>query len=200
MMIKKTTLYLIVTVLIAVPGIAQDTDYSFKKGDVIWVGNSNINSVKQYFYNSTNDEYHSVRSTRFSLNFKRISLLSESSGIGLLGQTQVLVSDRYNFSLSYLGAGALYRHYVLNRSKINMYVEGNSMLGYNIALADATGSTKSDGFRIRPALKYGVNINLNKTAGLFFEIGPEWESSMKDLVFDSKALRATIGIQFLKNK
>lgn len=199
-MIKKTTLLLIVTVLVTVPVIAQETDYSFKKGDIIWVGNSNINSIKQYFYNSTNDEYHSVRSTRFSLNFKRISLLTESSGIGLMGQTQILVSDQYNFSLSYLGAGALYRHYVVSRSKVNMYVEGNSMLGYNIALADATGATESDGFRIRPALKYGVTLNLNKTAALFFEIGPEWESNMKNLDFDSKALRATIGIQFLKNK
>ncbi|MBO6536132.1 MAG: hypothetical protein JJ966_07915 [Balneolaceae bacterium] len=199
-MIKKTILFLIVAVLFTAQGIAQESEFSYKKGDVIWVGNSNINSFKTHYYNSTSESYSTRRSSLVSLNFKRISLLSENSGVGLLGQTQMAVSDQYSFQVTYLGAGLLFRQYFLQRSKFNMYVEGNSMLGNNMALADATGSTNSNGFRIRPSLKYGLNLNVSKSAGLFFEIGPEWESDLKTADFDSKALRATIGVQFLNNK
>ncbi len=199
-MIKKTILFLIVAVLFTAHSIAQESEFSYKKGDVIWVGNSNINSTNFYYYNSTLEEFISNRNTRISLSFKRISLISESSGIGVLGQMQMLVSDEYNLGLNYLGAGALYRKYVLTRSKLDVYAEGNTLVGYDMALADATGGTKSGGYRIRPAMKLGANLNLNKRTGLFLEIGPEWESGLKNFDFDSKALRVTIGVQFLNNK
>ena len=165
--------------------------FTISRGDVIWAGMIDVTSNKEYYLNG------SVRQTNILWDIRRLKMINSMVGVGFQTQNSIYINDFFDgFQYSYFSLGPVVRTYLYRYSKFVTYTEAAMLLGYDMALADALGNSQNGGLRVRRGLKVGTSYLLSKKAGLFFEIGPDWEGKNFRTI-DSKAIQLKFGISLI---
>lgn len=162
----------------------------------IWTGTAGLRWDN--FYVPSQNGVEKVSNTELNLEFRHIWMEGKDFGWGLQGITQVYMSGAFgNIGLGSIGAGPLWRVYPWLNDQWQFYLQGGGLAGYELALADASGADLSDSMKYRIGFRAGLTHRISNALGIYFEIGPDWETD-SDFGFDSRALQIDIGIQLFR--
>lgn len=161
----------------------------------IWTGSANLRWYN--FYRLTSGGLEEQSNTELDLEFRHLWLTSSNFGWGLQGMTQIYMVDLFgNVGLGNVGLGPLLRVYPWQNKHWQLYLEGNSMVGYDLALSDGLGANQ-EGMRYRLGLRSGFSYRVSDKFGVYLELGPDWEASNR-FEFDSRAFQLDVGIQLFR--
>lgn len=162
----------------------------------IWTGTAGLRWYN--FYVPATNGVEEESNTELNLEFRHIWIEGVDFGWGLQGITQVYMSGAFgNIGLGSIGVGPLARGYPWQIDHWQFYLQGGMLAGYELALADAGGADLSDSMKYRFGLRAGMTHRLSNAFGIYFEIGPDWETE-SDFGFGSRALQVDIGIQLFR--
>lgn len=140
-------------------------------------------------------------SSELEIVFRNVRMMSPRVGVGF----QVLTSfftggsgDSANFGIGSWGIGPVFRAYPFKTNRFQPYVQGNSLVGNNLAVGKlANSQTGGNGFRVRLGLRGGVAYRLSNTLGVFVEAGPDWGSG-RIFRADARTMQLNIGIDLYR--
>lgn len=170
---------------------------SLQKNSTIWAGSGSINHNKDYM--ATADGYETIRNTEISIDLKYLKLTGSNIGLGVHGFGSIFISDGFgSVGSGKLALGPVARYLFFQKNAVNLYLEGSYLLGYNLALNDASGSTDNNDVRFRSSLKFGSSYRFSNNIGIFMEVGPEWEGDFPGFNSDARGVHLSIGFQLFK--
>lgn len=144
-----------------------------------------------------NDTLDSDGNTELEVELRDVRTISPYAGVGFQMLASFFAGDS-DFGVGSWGLGPVLRGYPFETDRWQPYLQADALFGNNLATGDlADTKTGGDGFRIRLGLRGGVAWRLNNDLGLFFEAGPDWESS-QFFKADARTLQVNIGIDLYR--
>ncbi len=170
---------------------------SLQKNSTIWAVGGLINHNKDYM--GTNDGFETIRNTEISVDLEYVKLTGSNIGFGIHSFGSILISDGFgSVGTGKFALGPVARYLLYQKSAVHFYLDGTYLLGYNLALNDASGSTDNNDVRFRSSLKFGSSYRFSNNIGIFMEVGPEWEGDFPGFNSDARGVHLSIGFQLFK--
>ena len=188
---------------LAQPLLAQTTEMSSQSNLQSLRSDVGINGLTANFHSLSNftDLRHDTTQMNDTLRFddtseleivfRDVRMITPRLGVGFQVVTSFFTGN--SFGVGSYGAGPVVRAYPFKTDRIQPYVQGNALLGNNLAVGKSANFQKDYGFRIRLGLRGGLAIRLSNSIGIFTEVGYDWESSR---IFDpdSRVFQTNLGV------
>ncbi|WP_020401939.1 hypothetical protein [Gracilimonas tropica] len=175
---------------------AESKFQDFSKGSKILSGNVYFYRQKNYIGTGQNN-YRKDIAMFLGLDMDYLRLINEDWGIGTKAFFEGFIAKEFrSVRLIYIGLGPIVRRYIWKKDRIRTYAQVNTLLGYDMELGEYYGGYGGSGFRYRLGLRAGASYRLSNAAGVFLNIGPDWEGD--DAGFDTWGVDFEFGIQLFR--
>lgn len=196
---KKTNLLIILFLLIPwINGFSQNEGVnSIQKDMSIWELSGAIAHNKSFIAEPSG--FETIRNTIISTDLSYIRMLNNKFGAGIEGFTKIFISDGFDgVDIGTIAIGPMARLYFYDKDLLSFYFDASYLIGYDMQLSDAFGSTQNGDVRFRTSLRLGSSYRLSNSLGLFLELGPDWEGDFPGVETNAKGIELSLGFQLFK--